>query len=350
MTTTELRADHADTRSMVIIHKGFRRESRLLGELVAAVRPGDVRRARAIVAFMDDYRAGLHMHHTGEDELLWPLLLARVDLDAEIVLRMEEQHSRVEASLAAVAERSAAWRASASAADRDALVAALAHHRTVLIEHLDDEETNLLPLAERHLTAAEWDAQGEHFVATATKMQALTFLGVILEDATPEERAMMLGGLPGPVRLIWKTVGQRRYANLMRRVRTGDAPSRVGTAIAVAAGLGIGYVGLSYLIAPGSTAPSFGLPAWPHGEAEAFLRLKGVRDLASGLITFALLARGEHRALGWTFLATAVIPAGDALTILTNHGSTAAALGIHGLTAAAVALGGALLVRSTRRR
>ena len=34
-------------------------------------------RAEAIAQHLDLMRAGLHMHHTGEDEILWPLLLAR---------------------------------------------------------------------------------------------------------------------------------------------------------------------------------------------------------------------------------------------------------------------------------
>ena len=55
----------------------------------------------------------------------------------------------------------------------------------MLIEHLDDEEGHLLPLAARHLTSPEWAALGEHFVATTPKAQLLIFLGAVLEEATP---------------------------------------------------------------------------------------------------------------------------------------------------------------------
>ncbi|MFC0038066.1 DUF4267 domain-containing protein [Actinomadura rayongensis] len=341
---------HPGSRAMIIVHRAFRRETRILGELIAAVAPGDVRRARVLADFLDQYRVGLHVHHTGEDELFWPPLLARVDLDADIVLRMEEQHRHVAATLDEVAARTAAWRDGASAPARDALVAALARHRAALVEHLDDEERHLLPLAERHLTDAEWASTGEHFIEHTPKLQALIFLGLVLEDADDDERALMLGGMPAPARFLWKTVGRRRYANVVRRVRHDDAPPRLGTALAVVLGGFITYIGLAYLIAPEANASSFGLPAWPHGDAAAFLTVKGVRDLASGLVTFTLLARREHRALGWTFLAMSAIPFGDMLTVLGNHGSTAAALGIHGLTALAVAATGALLVRATRRR
>ena len=84
-----------DTHEMVIIHRAFRRESRLLAALIAAVPAGDTARARVLAAHFRWYQLGVHHHHTGEDELIWPLLLARVDLEADVVVRMEAQHERV---------------------------------------------------------------------------------------------------------------------------------------------------------------------------------------------------------------------------------------------------------------
>ncbi|MBW8486960.1 hemerythrin domain-containing protein [Actinomadura sp. PM05-2] len=201
---------------MVVIHRGLRRESRVLAEQIGAVRDGDRARARVLAKHLRDYLIGLHHHHTGEDDLIWPLLLSRVDLGADVVLRMEAQHEKVAASIDAVRDAAARWRG--DAAGRDALVAALRAHRAVLVEHLDDEEANLLPLAERHLTAAEWDAQGEHF-AKAAKHRALLLLGVVLEDATPEEHARFLGAMPAPARAVWHLLGRPLYARRVRRVR-----------------------------------------------------------------------------------------------------------------------------------
>ena len=70
-----------NTKDMEIVHRAFRRESRLLMELVAAVTPGDTARAKVIADHFRDYRLGLKNHHEGEDELLWPPLLSRVDLE-----------------------------------------------------------------------------------------------------------------------------------------------------------------------------------------------------------------------------------------------------------------------------
>ncbi|AIG76167.1 Hypothetical protein AJAP_16470 [Amycolatopsis japonica] len=208
-----------NTQDMEIVHRAFRRESRLLKELVAAVAPGDTARAKVIADHFRDYRLGLKNHHEGEDELLWPPLLSRVDLEADIVLRMEAQHERIAATLTRLDAAVPAWEATAGAAERDTLVAVLADHQAVLLEHLDDEETTLLPLAAKHCTDEEWASLGDHMLANTPKLTMLTLFGLVLEDANPAERATLLSALPAPVRGIWHLVGRPRYARHIRRVR-----------------------------------------------------------------------------------------------------------------------------------
>ncbi|MFJ8039233.1 hemerythrin domain-containing protein [Kitasatospora sp. NPDC096147] len=211
--------DRPYTHGMVVIHRGLRREARLLAELIAAVAPGDTTRAAVLAAHFRDYRLGLHNHHHGEDELLWPVLLTRVDLEAEVVLRMEAQHERVAATLAAAELVLPSWVSTAGEAERDRLVAVLTEHLAVLVEHLDAEERELLPLAARHLTAAEWDAMGEHFEAATPKPKLLFFLGMALEEADAAERAALLAGLPLAARLLWHTLGRASYSRAVRRIR-----------------------------------------------------------------------------------------------------------------------------------
>ncbi|MEV6032151.1 hemerythrin domain-containing protein [Nonomuraea sp. NPDC052116] len=103
----------------------LRRESRLRMELVAAVAPGDTARAKVIADHFRIYRLGLHNHHEGEDELLWPPLLSRVDLEADIVLRMEAQHERVAATLTRLDAAVPAWEAAAGADERATFLSAL---------------------------------------------------------------------------------------------------------------------------------------------------------------------------------------------------------------------------------
>ncbi|WP_194825836.1 hemerythrin domain-containing protein [Nocardia sp. XZ_19_231] len=208
-----------NTQDMEVVHRAFRRESRLLMELVAAVAPGDTARAAVIADHFRDYRLGLKNHHEGEDELLWPPLLSRVDLEADIVLRMQAQHERVEATLNRLDAAIPAWETTAGADERDTVVAVLVDHRAVLLEHLDDEETTLLPLAAEYITEKEWASLGDHLVANTPKLTLFTLFGFVLEEADQAERAALLGGLPAPVRAIWHVLGRPRYARHIRRIR-----------------------------------------------------------------------------------------------------------------------------------
>lgn len=124
--------------------------------------------------------------------------------------------------------------------------------------------------------------------------------------------------------------------------------SRLATALSLVGAAFILFIGVGYLVAPEAMAGGFGLPQWPTGEAAAFLNLKGVRDVASGVLILALLATRQRFALGVGMLVLALVPIGDMTTVLSHHGSVAAALGIHGLTAVLVALTGVLLVREHR--
>ncbi|WP_330298973.1 DUF4267 domain-containing protein [Streptomyces sp. NBC_00503] len=117
------------------------------------------------------------------------------------------------------------------------------------------------------------------------------------------------------------------------------------TTLAALGAVFIIYVGFSYLIAPQATAAGFGVPTWPRHEGTAFLAVKGVRDIAPGLVILALLLTGHRRALGWAMAAIAFVPMGDAVIVLTSGGSVATALGVHASTAAAVVLTAVLLLR-----
>jgi hemerythrin-like domain-containing protein len=206
-----------DTHEMYVVHRVFRRESALMPRLVRNVRPGDTARAAVVARHFRDYHLGLHQHHTGEDELIWPLLLQRVDLEAELVLRMEEQHERVASSLATVETLLPEWERTAR--DAEPIAVALEEHRAALLEHLADEENHLLALIEEHLSVDEWDKLSERFAAETPKDKLLFFLGALLEEATPAEASEMMRDLPLPAKVIWRLAGRRQYARRTRELR-----------------------------------------------------------------------------------------------------------------------------------
>jgi hypothetical protein len=125
------------------------------------------------------------------------------------------------------------------------------------------------------------------------------------------------------------------------------------TATAVAytlAGLiaaGIIFIGARFIVAPRVAAAGYGVqPDLGQPLAGAYLSVKGVRDIASGLVVFILMAAGATHLLGWVILAATIIPVADATIVLGNGGPKSIALGVHGVTAAVMGVTAALLLLS----
>ncbi|MER8584326.1 DUF4267 domain-containing protein [Mesorhizobium sp. M1338] len=109
--------------------------------------------------------------------------------------------------------------------------------------------------------------------------------------------------------------------------------------------IGIIAIGAMYLARPATAMRSFGLPLPGDGESTMWwLRLKGVRDIAAGLLVLALMLRGTPQIVGIALLVDALIPLGDMSLILGAKGSTRAALSIHGVTALLMIAAGIPLV------
>ena len=105
-------------------------------------------------------------------------------------------------------------------------------------------------------------------------------------------------------------------------------------ALALFLALAIIAIGTQYLARPMTATRSFGLPLPENGANTAWwLRLKGVRDIASGLVLLAFMVWGTPLGIGIVLLVEAVIPVGDMLLILAAKGSIKSAFGMHGATA-----------------
>jgi hypothetical protein len=102
--------------------------------------------------------------------------------------------------------------------------------------------------------------------------------------------------------------------------------------------------GARFLLAPSTAAAGFGIAAWHDGgKADPYLSVKGVRDIASGLIAVILLAARMPHVLGWFELAASTIPIGDAIIVLRSNGPKATVYGVHGATAVVLLATAALL-------
>jgi Domain of unknown function (DUF4267) len=118
----------------------------------------------------------------------------------------------------------------------------------------------------------------------------------------------------------------------------------IGNGLAALIAVGITFVGFRFFFDPAGAASGFGIPSWPHGKTAGYFDIKGSRDIATGLVVLTLLALRHRRALGWMLLVYVIIPASDAVTVLTHEGTVATALGIHGATAVGVLVAAVLLL------
>src|SRR5699024_9615604 len=123
-----------------------------------------------------------------------------------------------------------------------------------------------------------------------------------------------------------------------------DPMGTIGLVIAALAGLMLAVIGILFLARPRAIATTFGLPILPLEEATPWLRLKGIRDLAAGVVAVGLLLLTLPPVIGWILLAYAIIPVGDAAIVLAARGDAKAAWGIHGATAAIMFVGAILLL------
>ncbi|MFG2048988.1 hemerythrin domain-containing protein [Micromonospora sp. NPDC048935] len=217
----------ADVRDMYMAHAVFRREFSLLPQLVRDVTPGDVSRAEVVGAHAEMLCHTLHLHHEGEDLLLWPRLVERGGAAAAaIVPTMEAQHHAIEDGHAAVVALLPQWRRTGHGGAR--LAEELERLRVALIEHMAMEEAEILPLAERHVTAAEWMQLGEHGMAQTPKKRLPLAFGLAMYEGDPEVIKAVLAHAPLPARLLMPIIGPRLFAAHARRVHGTATPPRIG--------------------------------------------------------------------------------------------------------------------------
>jgi len=106
-------------------------------------------------------------------------------------------------------------------------------------------------------------------------------------------------------------------------------------------------IGSFYVLSPERVTGQFGLklPA-PDAATRAWLRLKGIRDIGTGLAVLTLMATTDPRTVGIAMLVFSFIALGDMSNVLWSRGSKAAAFSIHGITGAVMIVVGLFLIHA----
>src|SRR5580658_9246458 len=117
--------------------------------------------------------------------------------------------------------------------------------------------------------------------------------------------------------------------------------------LAALVAVGIIVIGCFYLVSPERISGSFGLkPPASDADTRAWLRLKGIRDVAGGLVVLAMMLAADRQTLGMVLLVVAIIPLGDMSIILGSGGSKSKAFSVHGVTCAVMLVVGLFLTHA----
>jgi hemerythrin-like domain-containing protein len=216
MTTTN-NASRPDVSDMFAVHQALRDTLSCAPQLVDKVDATDLRRVDLITNFYDNILSFLHVHHDGEESLIFPLLRDRCPEELGMIEQMLGQHANVTELLAESGQTLTAW-ADGDMAAQTLAATNLGELGAELYQHLDDEEREVLPLCAEHLTPEEWAALPGHAMANFRGDKVWLILGLVRQRMTQAQRDEMLAHMPAPAVEMWTTMGEASFGNLMAEV------------------------------------------------------------------------------------------------------------------------------------
>jgi iron-sulfur cluster repair protein YtfE (RIC family) len=188
---------------MYIAHDAFNRD---MTRLIEAASCGDGLTAPARTTWHTLCHQ-LHLHHSTEDAALWPPLRAAIDDPAEAAIldEMETEHAAIDPRIDQVD-------AAFEHGDPDALLSNLTTLGKGLSMHMIHEESEALPLLERRLGQAGWDAFGAQIRQRQGGLKGgAAYLPWVLDGAGKETTNTVLKMLPPPARVLYRTIWEPKY-------------------------------------------------------------------------------------------------------------------------------------------
>ena len=207
-----------------VLHQLVRRELRMLAELAAWAPADEAPRTAVLNRHADLVGRVLLHHHAAEREAVWPALLRNLPADDVDDVRAAIDDStarcaRIDSMLRDVATAGRQWAVAGTVAARDAFATACRALADAVDAQTDDEERRLLPLLTRYLRPDDWATIAHSSRCRLTAHEQMLVLGLALEDASADDRARLLGGLPRATRAAWRIRGARSYRAAVVRLR-----------------------------------------------------------------------------------------------------------------------------------
>lgn len=201
-----------DVTAMYAMHDALRREVEHIARITTRV-DGDPGIILRTAAGWQLFTRSLHVHHTAEDDALWPALrgtLARRPDELALLEAMEAEHTAIDGVIDAIDTVLTDPRAGL---DRlgdlaDSLV-------TGLTGHLKHEEDQALPLIQAFATPQQWAHFGQ-IHGQRIGPDAPRLLPWLLDGADERTVTTLLAPLPEPARAAYAAQWQPAYAAVDR--------------------------------------------------------------------------------------------------------------------------------------
>ena len=210
-----------DAFDMAIVHRVFRTELHNAPGLVRDVNAGDTKRSAIVGDHLNFIVAALHNHHAAEDELIWPKLHARAPAQAAEIARMEGQHRAIADGVDRVQDVVVSWAVSADPRLAEQLIPAVENMSAVVDEHLADEELNIVPLINQHITSDEWQqavARAAEFISRKNLRLGLVLGGYVFDAASASEGQRIMSDVPLPKRVLLQLLAKPAFAKYRRKI------------------------------------------------------------------------------------------------------------------------------------
>ena len=218
MTTAELPL--ADATAMTRFHRIFREALGAVPRFVGAAPADDKHRAELVGSYYAEVLKLLHAHHEAEDLTIYPLMVERLPQHVDVISRVNAEHEAVLGTLGSAEQAVVDWRADPSSSSRDAAVAALDALRPILLEHLDHEESDVVPLIALCINVAEWGEMSATAFQRFSGEKVWLVLGLIQEQLLARENATMEANMPPPVRDFWVGPGRVMFQRFVTELRS----------------------------------------------------------------------------------------------------------------------------------
>jgi hemerythrin-like domain-containing protein len=204
---------------MTRFHRIFREALDGVPRFVGAAPDDDHDRTELVGSYYANVLKLLHAHHEAEDLTIYPLMEERLPEHVEVISRVNAEHEAVLGTLEAAERALEAWRSDPSSATRDAAATGLDALHGILVEHLDHEEAEVVPLIGRCITVAEWGEMSALAFQRFSGDKPWLVIGLIQEQLLPEENATMEANMPPPVHEFWTTSGRPMFEEFVRSLR-----------------------------------------------------------------------------------------------------------------------------------